>query len=46
MPRAHAGLLGQILHRQGRIEMLARPGQQRPEAPAGAFNSSSEENCD
>ena len=32
MPRTHAGLLGEILDRQRRIEMLARPGQQRPEA--------------
>ena len=32
MPRTHAGLLGEILHRERRIEMFARPGQQRPEA--------------
>src|SRR6202012_301453 len=32
MPRAHAGAFGQILDRQSLVEMLARPGQQRPEA--------------
>ncbi len=32
MPRTHAGLLGHVLDRQRRVEMLARPGQQRPEA--------------
>src|SRR6516225_9020309 len=31
MPRAHAGALGEILHRQGCVEMLARPGEQRTE---------------
>ena len=36
MPRTHAGLLGEILHRQRRVEMFARPGQQRPEAARSA----------
>jgi hypothetical protein len=35
MPRTHAGLFGKVLHRQRRIEMLARPGEQRPEPAAG-----------
>src|SRR6478672_6910945 len=34
MPRAYAGLLGQILDGERRIEMLARPTQQRSEAAA------------
>src|SRR3954468_21013517 len=32
MPRTHAGLLGQVLDGERRIEMLARPGEQRSEA--------------
>ena len=36
VPRTHAGLLGHVLDRQGRVEMFARPGQQRREAAAGA----------
>ena len=31
MPRAHAGTIGQVLHRQRRVEIFARPGQQRAE---------------
>jgi hypothetical protein len=27
MPRAHAGLLGHVFHRQRRLEMFARPRQ-------------------
>ena len=48
MPRAHAGALGEILHGQFGVEVLARPGQQRARSarPVGAFNSKSEENCD
>src|SRR5260370_11235665 len=34
MPRTHAGLLGQILDGERRIEMLARPAEQRCEAAA------------
>src|ERR1700682_1714073 len=37
MPRTHAGLLGQVLDGEWRIEMLARPGQKRSEAPARRF---------
>src|SRR5262245_60387197 len=32
MPRAHPGLLGEIVDRQPRVEMLTRPGEQRSEA--------------
>jgi hypothetical protein len=32
VPRTHAGLLGHVLDRQRRVEMFARPGQQRREA--------------
>jgi hypothetical protein len=37
VPRAHAGLLRHVLDRQRRVEMFARPGQQRREAAAGAL---------
>ncbi len=37
MPCAHVGLLGQALHGQILIEMLARPGEQRLEAAARRF---------
>src|SRR3982074_2109311 len=33
MTRTHAGLFGEVLDRQWRIEMLARPAEQRSEAP-------------
>ena len=37
MPRAHAGLFGEVFHRQRCIEMFARPDQEFSEAAARRF---------
>src|SRR5262245_29560399 len=33
MPCAHAGAVSEIIDRESRAKVLARPGQERPEAP-------------